>query len=108
MNMKEIIVKSFIFHSIIIKHKSLSFDENSIIKNAFHKDKIPINIDEVDIKRMILSDNGNKDSYKYFIGHIHNGNVFPAPLCIRFPQMNGYSKCFDKNKKYVNLLVKNK
>ena len=91
-----------------MKQKSLSFDENSIIKIAFHKDKIPINIYEVDIKRMVLSDNGNKDSYKYFIGHIHKGNAFPAPLCIKFPQMNGCSKFFDKNKKYVNVLVNNK
>ena len=29
--------------------KSLSFGENHIIKNALHKDKIPINIYEVDI-----------------------------------------------------------
>ena len=34
-----------------MKQKSLSFGENSIIKNAFHKDEIRINIYEKDIKK---------------------------------------------------------
>ena len=43
-----------------MKQKSLSFGENSIIKNAFHKYKIQTNIHEADIKRIALSD---KESY---------------------------------------------
>ena len=39
----------FSFHCIKMMQKSLSFGENHIIKNALHKDKIPINIYEVDI-----------------------------------------------------------
>ena len=31
------------------------FWENAIIKNAFHKNKIPINIDKVDIEGIALS-----------------------------------------------------
>ena len=30
---------------------------------------------------------------------------FPAPLCIKIPQMNGYVKYFDNNNKYISILV---
>ena len=46
-----------------------------------------------------------KDSFKYFVGYRHNGNVFPSPLFVKLPQMNAYAKYFDKNSKYINLLV---
>ena len=74
-----------------MKQKSWSFGENSIIKNAIHKYKIPINIHEVDIKSIVLSDKNHKQK----------GNAFPAPLCIKLPQMNGCSKYFGKNSKYI-------
>ena len=48
--------------------------------------------------------NGNEGSFKYFIGYINIGNIFP-PLCIKLAQMNGYTKYFDKNNKYMNLLA---
>ena len=51
---------------------------------------------------------GNEDSFKYFIGYRHKGNAFPSPLCIEPPKMNVYAKYFDKNSKYVNLLVNDK
>ena len=39
---------------------------------------------------------GIKNSLKYFIGY--NDDDVIRPLCIRFPQMIGYVKCFDGNK----------
>ena len=50
---------------------------------------------------------GNKGSFKYFIGYINKNDPFPAPLCIKLPEMNGYTKYFDNNK-YMNLLVHDK
>ena len=49
------------------------FGENGIIKSAFHKNKNPININEVDIEQMVLSHKKSygKDSFKYFIGYRH-------------------------------------
>ena len=38
----------------------LVFDKQCINKNAFHKNKRPISIDKVEIKRIVLS---KKDSY---------------------------------------------
>ena len=70
------------------------FRKNSVIKSTFHKNKRSIKINKVDIKRTALSDkkSNSKDSFKYFIGYRHEGNVFPSPLCIKLPQMNAYAK----------------
>ena len=82
-----------------MEQEALFFDENGIIESAFHKNEKPINISEVDIKRIALSDEKSygKDSFKYFIGYRHEGNVFPSPLCVKLLQMNAYAKYFDKN-----------
>ena len=74
----------------------------------FVKIKKNININEVDVERIALSDKKslNKNSFKYFIGYRHEGNTFPSALCIELPQMNEYAKYFNKNRKYTNHLVK--
>ena len=53
-----------------MKQEGISFRENGIIKNVFHKNEKPININEVDIERIALSDKKSlsKNSLKYFIG----------------------------------------
>ena len=59
-----------------MEQKALYFSENGITKNAFHKNKKPISSNEVDTKRIVLSDQksyGNKDSFKHFIEYIHTG-----------------------------------
>ena len=46
----------------------------SVLINAFHKNKRPINIDKVDIKKIVLSKKDScckKGSFKYFIGYMH-------------------------------------
>ena len=89
-----------------MEEEAVYFRENSIINSAFHKNKRPININEVDIKRIALSDKKSlcKDSNKFFIGFRHEGNAFPSPLCIKLPQMNAYAKYFDKNSKCMDHL----
>ena len=75
------------------EQEGIHFRENSTIKSTFHKNKKPININEVDIKRTASDKKSyGKDSFKYFIGYRHEGNVFPSPLCIKLPQMNAYAK----------------
>ena len=39
-----------------MEQETVHFGENSIIKSVFHKNKKPININEVDIKKIALSD----------------------------------------------------
>ena len=91
-----------------MEQEAIYFRENGIIISAFHKNKKPININEVDVERIALSDKKSlsKDSFKYFIGYRHEGNAFPSPLCIKIPQINVCAKYFDKNSKYMNHLVK--
>ena len=78
--------------------EAVNFGENSIIKSAFRKNKKPININEVDIKRKALSDKKslNKDSFKYFVGYRYEDNVFPSSLCIKISQMT----------RMLNILIK--
>ena len=42
------------FHCIKMEQKALYFGKNGIIKSAFHKNKNPININEVDTKNSII------------------------------------------------------
>ena len=91
-----------------MEEEAVYFRENSIINSAFHKNKRPININEVDIKRIALSDKKSisEDSFKDFIGYRRECNAFPFPLSIGLPQMNAYGKYFDENCKYMNHLFK--
>ena len=97
---------SFFLDLYKMEEKILIFGEKYINKNKFHMYEKPIDIDKVDIKRMVLSNKGsygNKGLYKYFIGHIHEIKALSSPLHIKVPQMNAYAKCFDKNYKCINL-----
>ena len=81
-----------------MEEEAVYFGENGIIKNAFHKNKRSININEVDIEETVLShkESYSKDSFKHFIGYRHQGNAFPSPLRVKLPQMNAYAnKYFD-------------
>ena len=63
------------------------------MKNAFHKNKKPISINKVKLKRILLSKKDpydRKRSFKYFIGYINETDVFPVPLCIKLPKIIGY------------------
>ena len=93
-----------------MEQEAVCFGENSIIESAFHKNKRPININEVHLEEIVLSHKNSysKDSFKYFIGYRLKCNAFSSPLCVKLPQMNAYAKYFDKNNKYINLLVNDK
>ena len=59
---------------MVYKKKVLIFGEEGIIENKFHVYKRSVSIDELDIKRIVLSKKesyGNKGSYKRFIGYIY-------------------------------------
>ena len=69
-----------------MEQEEVYFGENSVIKSAFHKNRKPININEVDIKRITLTDKKSlsKDLFNNFIGFRHDeGNAFLSPLCMK-------------------------
>ena len=79
-----------------------------IKKSSFYKDEKVNNIEEIDVSNILVSKKesyGNKNSFKYFIGHSDNGNI--RPLCIKLPQMTGYTRKFDENGT-MSFIVKNK
>ena len=57
-----------------MEQKALIFDKQCINRNAFHKNKRPINIDKVEIRRIVLSikdSYSRKGSFTCFIGYIN-------------------------------------
>ena len=91
-----------------MKPKVLTYGETYINKNAFHKKATSINIGKIEIDKITLLDKtsyGNKGSFKYHIGYRHKNEALLSPLHIKLPQLTGYTKHFDNNNKYANLLV---
>ena len=101
---KEVIIEFIFFY--MSKNDAINMMNNSNLKNRC---KEPITINNVDIRKVVLSKNnsyGTKGAFKCFIGHISNAGIIP--LCIILPQTNTYVKYFDKNSKYMNILVHDK
>ena len=90
--------------------KILSYGETAIIKNAFHKKTTSVNINKIEINRIVLFNKtsySNKGSFKHCIGYRHfNGNL--SPLNITLPQLTGYAKHFDDKNKVIYFLVSDK
>ena len=83
--------------------KTLIFSNNSINKNTFHKRTQSIEVNKIDIKRIVVSDKdcyGKKSPFKYFIGDM--SNVSFVPLCINLPQLSWYTKYFSNNNYSIN------
>ena len=72
------------FFLYIVWNGTKSLGEDFHNKIAFHKNIIPINVDQVDIWITLLS------SKQY--------------QCIILPKINGYTKYFDNTDKYMNPL----
>ena len=80
--------------------KSINFDDNKINKSSFYKNKKLFNLSDIDANKILVSKKesyGTKNSRKYFVGY--NDDDVIRPLCIKLPQMIGYVKHFDSNKK---------
>ena len=80
--------------------KSINFDYKKINKSNFGKKKRLFNLNDIDANKILVSKTesyGTKNSLKYLIGY-NNDDVI-RPLCIILPQMIGYVKHFDSNKR---------
>ena len=84
-----------------MSRKSINFKDKKINKSTFYKNKKLFNMHDLDVNKILVSEkesHGTKNSLKYFIGYNDDDDVI-RPLCIKFPQMIGYVKNFDRNKK---------
>ena len=75
--------------------KAFIFYKQCINNNTFHRNKKLISINEVHIRKIVLSKKdlyGKKGSFGYFIWYINETDTFAVLLCINLSQMNGYVK----------------
>ena len=89
--------------------KSINFEDKKINKSNFYKIKKLFKIDDIDVNKILVSKKGpygKKSSFKHSIGYNDSDGI--RPLCINFPQMVGYGKCFDSNKTMTFKVVDNK
>ena len=78
--------------------KNINFDDKKILKSEFYKNKKVNSIDDTDVNKILVSKIETyvtKHSFKYFIRYSDNDVV--RPLCVRLPQMTGYTRRFDEN-----------
>ena len=88
--------------------KNINFNDKKIKKSIFYKNKAINNIEDINVNNILVSKKepyGNKNSFKYLIGYYDKDII--RPLCIRLPQMTGYSRKFDGNAT-ISFIVKNK
>ena len=76
-------------------------------KSAFHKSRYPIDIDKVNIGKIVIFNQVlfGKKGFKYFIGCKDDDKI--KPLCIILLKMSGYVEGFDETK-YMSFLIKDK
>ena len=72
--------------------KSVKLDDKKIKRRDFYKNKKVTKIDDIDVKKILVSKEepyGTKISFKYFIRYNHN---VIKPLYVKLSQMTGYVK----------------
>ena len=86
--------------------KPLKFNNIRVTKKKFHMSKRSNDLMSVNVNKIVVSDkfNHNEDCFEYFIGYQKAEIV--RPLCIMFPQMNGYIKYFEYGKPNMYFFIK--
>ena len=76
-------------------------------KKDFHASKKAIPLNSINTNNIVISYRvkHNDDSYKYFLGYLHDDGVI-RPLCVILPQMSGYIKYFENGGKTWHLKLK--
>ena len=91
--------------NIIMKEKTLKFNNIKVNKKEFRESKQAIDLDGVDTDKIVVSHRFKycEEGFKYFTGY-QNDEIVKS-LCIILPQMNGYTKYFEnggKNMSFFN------
>ena len=69
---------------------------------TFTKKKKKINIDDIDVNKILISKKepyGKSNSFIYFVGY--NDNDIVTPLCIKLSKMTGYVNVFNENENTI-------
>ena len=80
------------------------FGNDLIDKKEFYKDKTSINLIDVDLNKIVVSNKWkiNDTTCKYYIGYKNDDEI--KPLCVIMPQMTGYVKYFDDGGKNMSFI----
>ena len=81
--------------------------KKSTKSDFYNKNKKIFNIDDIDVKKILISKKetyGEYNSFKYFIAY--NDNDVIRPLYLFLSQMTGYINKFDKNEITMSLMIK--
>ena len=95
----------FFFTEYKNEWKQHKFQKNEKSDFYNNKNKEILNIDDIDVNKILVSKReqyGKYNSFKFFIWY--NDNDAIRPLCLKLSQMTGYINEFDKNKnknKYI-------
>ena len=86
--------------------QTLVFNDIEVNKKDFYASKQAIPLNLVNTKNVVISYRvkQNNDTYKYFIGYLHDDDV-SKPLCVILPQMSGYIKYFDNSGKNMSFKI---
>ena len=90
-----------------MRKKNLIFGDFEIEKTNFYRHETPIFLKDVDIEKVLESNEiycGGKH-YKYFFVYLHNDEKV-KPLHIMHPKTNAYVKSCDGQTKWMNFLLK--
>ena len=74
----------------------------------FHSSKQASLLDSIDLNKIVVSTKWkiNDKTYKYFCGYLNNDVI--QPLCVILPQMRGYIKYFDDDRKNMSFVTDDK
>ena len=73
-----------------MSEESINFEDKTINKSNFYKNKKTFNIHDLDGNKILVSKKesyGTKNSLKYFIGYSDDDDDVIRPLFIKLPQM---------------------
>ena len=78
----------------MMNKQTLKFNDIEVSKKDVYASKQAIPVSSVNTKNIVFSYKvkHNDDSYKYFIGYLHDDVI--RPWCVILPQMSGYIKYF--------------
>ena len=85
--------------------QTLIFNDIEVNKKDFYASKQAILLNLVNTNNIVISYRvkQNNDTYKYFIGYLHDDDVIKH-LCVILPQMSGYIKYFENGGKKIIIM----
>ena len=75
-------------------------------KKKIYCNKIPILLKDVDFEKVLVSNKTSfsRKNYKYFVDYFYNDNKV-KPLYIMLPKTSNYVKSYDRQTKWMYLLI---